>query len=194
MNYAYELKNGIITFVVQNTMFVIDKAHKNYNRILTALEVGENEIAYGYVYFKNFVVKHVAQKIYRSIDDNQYYFDGLLIQNIKLQNFFDTNNHRILGKYSFMLDKLFTSYVHNKVIDFVLDNSILLYTDGDIMCMYDSAKNYYDDLPDTYHIIPYDSNNSHLQIVKVHPANIVDVVNNSLAYVTHFDDFGVKHV
>lgn len=194
MNYAYELKNGIITFVVQNTMFVIDNSHKNYKSIRDALEAGKNEIAYGYVHFKNIAVKHIAQKIYENVHDRQYYFDGLLIENTNLINFIRQNSPKILNKYSFMLDKLFTSYVYDKVIDFVLDNNVLLYTDGDMMCMYDSGKNYYDDLPNTYHIIPYDSNNSHLQIVKVHPGNVIDVVNNSLAYVTQFNDFGVKYV
>ena len=194
MNYAYDIKLDIITLVVENTMNVIDKTHANFKRIKDCLVEGKTEIAYGYVGFVDVQVVHIAKKIFKKVHSHIYFFDGLQIYNEKLTHFLESNTVNNLKKYSLMLDKILLSYVHDKIIDFVIDNSILLYEDGDIMCMHDSAQNYYEDLPNTYHIIPYDFNNSHLPIVKVDPHNIVDIINNSLGYVTTFNNFGVTYV
>ena len=193
MNYAFEIKHGVITFVVQNTMYTLDKKHKNFNDILNCLLCEQYSKAYGYLDFKDFPVMYKAEGLYRSLEKLEYYYDGLLINN-KLANFMETQSSISLNKYTKLLEKILLSHVQAKIVDFVLDNNVLLYTDGDIMVMHDSGLNYYDDLPKTYHIVPYDSNNSHLPIVKVHPGHIVDIVNNSLVYVTSFDDFGVKYV
>ncbi len=193
MNYAFEIKNGVITFVVQNTMYTLDKKHKNFDIILHCLNTEQYSKAYGHLDFKDFRVLYKAEGLYRSCENLEYYYDGLLINN-KLAHFMETLSPTSLSKYTKFLEKMLLSHIHEKIIDFVLDNNVLLYSDGDIMSMYDSGLNYYDDLPQTNHIIPYDSNNSHLPIVKVHPGHIVDIVNNSLAYVTHFEDFGVKYV